>query len=260
VASTACGGEPDCADTDPCTRNERCDLSAAACKWDLLDNDQDGHAPETCGGDDFDDADDASYPDAIDVCDGADNDRDGMVDELPDAIESCGEVDHAEFTCESGACVQACTAGYQDCDARRFNGCEVEGQTLADCPLYCTPSERLGLNEVMIGTLVRAPIESACVAECEGSEAPSCGSACVEAAVVMYVRDTYLGPPPYPVSSACLACFDIRIECLSACPDCFDLLAPGGKERCRACQCGARCLQAAQRCAGLGFGLQCDPL
>jgi len=79
-ASTACGANPDCVDTDACTRNERCDLSAAACKWDMLDNDSDGHAPETCGGDDPDDADGNTYPGAPEVCDGKDNDGDGVID------------------------------------------------------------------------------------------------------------------------------------------------------------------------------------
>ncbi len=82
IASTACGGAPDCADADPCTRNERCDGSVAACRWDVLDNDDDGHAPETCGGDDFDDANPWRYAGASEMaCDGLDNDGDNAVDE-----------------------------------------------------------------------------------------------------------------------------------------------------------------------------------
>jgi len=40
----------------------------------------DGHPALICGGDDCDDNDTSSYPGALDVCDGRDNNCDGKID------------------------------------------------------------------------------------------------------------------------------------------------------------------------------------
>ena len=103
VRSDVCGEEADCEDDDPCTRNERCDPASALCVFDLLDTDEDGHPPKSCGGDDSDDADPEIHPGADDVCDGIDNNGNGEVDEEPAASASC-----MSGTCSEGICPNRC--------------------------------------------------------------------------------------------------------------------------------------------------------
>lgn len=80
-----------CDDGDPCT-DDRCDKKSGTCVFDprTLDLDGDGHhiplvgfapgAPGSCG-DDCDDTDPAAHPGAAEVCDGVDNDCNGIVDD-----------------------------------------------------------------------------------------------------------------------------------------------------------------------------------
>jgi hypothetical protein len=101
-----CTADPDCDDAVFCDGAERCDRaspdadargcvsSAAPCEAPLLcvestascesecpDEDGDGHDEASCGGDDCDDTRAEISPDATEVCDGDDNDCDGMTDE-----------------------------------------------------------------------------------------------------------------------------------------------------------------------------------
>ena len=78
VEAAACHENDDCADSDPCTTNERCNKAMAVCQYDVLDHDADKHAPASCGGDDPDDDDASMFPGAPDICDGIDNDGDGL--------------------------------------------------------------------------------------------------------------------------------------------------------------------------------------
>ena len=116
---------------DPCKANIHCDGVTATCAYSLLDKDDDGHAPIVCGGDDCDDIDPARYGGLPEVCDGKDNDCDGVVDEQA----TCPGLE----VCAAGECV--CPAEYvcgSDCADRRtdpnhcgtcFNKCP----TLAQC-------------------------------------------------------------------------------------------------------------------------------
>ena len=81
----------DCDDHDPCT-NDACDPGSGKCSYALasFDNDHDGYRgpragtqvgdPDACG-DDCDDTSAAAHPGGIEVCDGVDNDCNGVVDD-----------------------------------------------------------------------------------------------------------------------------------------------------------------------------------
>lgn len=259
-ASTACGGNPDCMDSDPCTRNERCDLAAAACKWDMLDNDGDGHAPETCGGDDFDDADGARYPGAIDVCDGKDNDRDGVSDNEPAASMECLVGAHASVACQSGACrIVACEDDWADCNQNVADGCEVDTSSDAEncgscgysCGVCvggecehpaCTNNDR-DLNALVNsyrGDPIRTRIGVNCVGACGGLDDFQCLANC---AVEQSNGD---------LTDACAACLSTEPACRAQCQPCSSLPS------CRACTCGLECYQTALACSGSPMVPQCN--
>lgn len=78
----------DCSDTDPCTYDS-CDSSVRSCVNDPWDYDRDGFAarmvgPNLCPGTDCSDRDPYAHPGAPEVCDGADDDCDSIVDEACD--------------------------------------------------------------------------------------------------------------------------------------------------------------------------------
>lgn len=73
------GAAPDCRDDDPCTE-EACQ-DPLGCVYRIRDVDEDGHGPESCGGDDCDDSNDGVNPLALENCaNGRDDDCDGRVD------------------------------------------------------------------------------------------------------------------------------------------------------------------------------------
>ncbi len=85
-------GKPvDCNDSDPCTL-DKCNADSGACEYTpaAVDLDKDGHkgpregtkagAPGSCG-DDCDDTNPNAYPGNKEVCDGVDNDCNGIVDD-----------------------------------------------------------------------------------------------------------------------------------------------------------------------------------
>ena len=91
-----------CNDSDPCT-DDTCDPAKGSCVFTprTLDNDKDGrkgpipgHAPGSPGacGDDCDDTSAAAYPGAVELCDGVDNDCNGVVDDGASFVPA-GEVE-----------------------------------------------------------------------------------------------------------------------------------------------------------------------
>ena len=126
VGSTAMGGD-DCDDADPA-------ISGDEVPYDGLDNDcqpgtrdddldGDGHTSSATGGDDCNDANWNINPEAIEVCDGADNDCEGTTDgaDATDAQTWYPDADHDTFG-DADFPIEACTppADYvrdqTDCD------------------------------------------------------------------------------------------------------------------------------------------------
>jgi hypothetical protein len=91
-----------CDDGDPCTMEDACALGA--CTGVPSDLDHDGFVAFGCGGDDCNDHEEWLNPDAEEVCDGYDNDCDGMTDMLGEDL--C----HYEAVCHRGV-MTGCPAG-----------------------------------------------------------------------------------------------------------------------------------------------------
>ncbi len=92
-------------------------------------------------GGDCDDADDQVYPGQFEICDGDDQNCDGVADEGIDfdspahcgsCAINCNQVAHSDNTCTSGRC--NCDVDYDDCNDQAADGCEA---SLQDSWLHC---------------------------------------------------------------------------------------------------------------------------
>ncbi|MCO4747425.1 MAG: hypothetical protein KC912_21675 [Proteobacteria bacterium] len=89
-----------------------------------VDGDGDGFAGATCGGSDCDDEDDSVHPDAVEACNLADDDCNGIVDDLPDAPLAARQ----DGVCQGA--VQVCNgAGWAEPDYTQITGYEATETT-----------------------------------------------------------------------------------------------------------------------------------
>jgi hypothetical protein len=113
--ATPCAGPTDCEDGDACT-TDACE--DGICAHGPRDDDEDGHGPLTCGGQDCNDFNPLVHPGAPEICtDAADNDCNGVADCFDPACEN--------------APICGCTPspGGEDCD----NGADDDCDTIVDC-------------------------------------------------------------------------------------------------------------------------------
>jgi hypothetical protein len=114
-----------------------------------VDSDGDLHGQGVgCLGIDCDESSTATNSSATEVCDGNDNDCDGMIDEGdPNALCPRG-VHVAVSECALGECEnRECEPGFGDCDDDRTTGCEQQTDTLMHCGgcfVGCTPPNATG--------------------------------------------------------------------------------------------------------------------
>ena len=116
VASPACATVADCTKVwsgDACKSNLKCDAASSVCTFDVLDKDHDGYPPQVCGGGDCNDSDPNIHPGAKEICDGVDNDCNGIIDDEPAADSNC-QSSKGPFVCKAGQCV--CPSPFQPCD------------------------------------------------------------------------------------------------------------------------------------------------
>ncbi len=136
----SCGGD-DCNDHDPTVYSgapELCDRKDNACAFGggvavSEDYDNDGFAPvgAACSGGplprlDCNDNNAAVHPGATEVCNGIDDDCNGMVDEDPAATASCNETGTVGACVMGGCTIAMCTGTYANCDGLTSNGCEAD--------------------------------------------------------------------------------------------------------------------------------------
>ena len=96
------------------------------CTFGDLDADGDAHVALRCGGDDCADGDELAYPGLAESCDGADNDCNGVVDDLTSSIDR--PLDPAVVLSDTGAIASAAFAARHDgvlVSVRRGNEIQV---------------------------------------------------------------------------------------------------------------------------------------
>jgi hypothetical protein len=113
--ASICGTDDDCQSSDPCVTSYGCDPATRMCVFGPLDGDGDGESPLVCGGSDCDDSDFTVLAQGSEICNGADDDCDGIVDNQPAADEDCDRL-VPTMTCRSGSCV--CPTGRTHCGGR----------------------------------------------------------------------------------------------------------------------------------------------
>jgi hypothetical protein len=114
IAAPACASTADCKaiwNGDVCKTQIACDLPTSLCTFVPLDKDGDGHPPQVCGGDDCDDNDPDRFPGNPEVCDGKDNNCDGVIDNGLDACGGAHCVDKMTDPQNCGTCGNTCPSG-----------------------------------------------------------------------------------------------------------------------------------------------------
>jgi len=235
VQAPICANDTTCQQlwgTDACKHDVRCDVATATCTYDLLDQDEDQHAPLVCGGDDCDDSDPQRNPAMVETCDGKDNDCDGDVDEnvacpgllacvggacvCPPA-NACGSecVDKNTNVDHCGACynqcpgVASCVAGVCECPAPAVACGLVCVNTQTD-PNHCGGCDQQCAAGYSCSNGTCTCLHTSCAGQCvdtqtDASNCGGCGQVCPATATCQ--------------NGACLCPAGTPTECGGTCVD-----------------------------------------
>jgi hypothetical protein len=114
-----------CASTSTCIQTT-CNESAHTCSQVVLgtmDADGDGHYDQACGGDDCNDMDPTIYLGHPELCDGKDNDCDGLIDDYAVVARGTEYTAVAASSTERDLITAAFGSGFATGSYRSFNGC-----------------------------------------------------------------------------------------------------------------------------------------
>lgn len=188
VTGTVCATNAHCVDalgSDPCKTDIYCHSATATCQFTLLDKDEDGDPPIACGGSDCNDTDPYNSGSQPEICDGKDNDCDGLVDEDDVCLVGC---DIAACPEPPGAGISKCCTNDGKCGFKEpTSGCfKVEEDTcgLASCPEVsgmlkcCTGTQQCGFKTSLSGVCWDHPSDTCGLASCPVPDTPDFQRCC----------------------------------------------------------------------------------
>jgi hypothetical protein len=227
-----CATDRDCADMSPCTVNERCDSASRVCRNDTLDGDGDGHPPRVCGGDDCDDSMTGVFAGAPEICNGADDDCDGVIDGAA-ADRACAAMGTGQV-CGAGPACRCAMATQFACDGA-CRDLRTDSNHCGVCGIVCGPMMRCadGVCACLPG-LVGCPGAGGCInTQTNPGYCGSCATVC-------------------PMGATCVAgrcaCPGGSVDCSGRCTDPMTDGANCG--RCgAACPMGSTCRAGRCECA-----------
>lgn len=199
--AVSCVSDKDCDDGNKCTL-DRCIAGTCShepllgCGWCENDKDGDGYF-DFCNPGDCDDTNPAVFPGAKEICDGIDNDCDGLVDEDGCGHECKSDADCAwyEYCAFTDYCTPDSYCGLGVCTIR---------------PGYCWTDANCQKGEHCEGAIICPPGAYCFIADQPGKCVPNVSKSCMS--------DTDCGPGMMCDKSQCLSCCtDPSQPCIALC-------------------------------------------